>query len=186
MSFIPTHVWFLRTPKAVCWFAGVFLSLAMVLCSSCTSLFHFWRLLCVCEVLTDVAVSSDTTQTGASCGNVRHRGFQATPLLQHTFFQSHQAWYCVLFVVFTLHHALNLLHSYSLKSAYCREEKAEAKEKVVSSSSMPPVSDAGHLALSSALTYCLRQLTNSCTHFGVEQIWGYLLSSLLGILSGGI
>ena len=34
-----------------------------------------------CEVLTDVAVSSDTTQTAASCGNVRHRGFQASPLL---------------------------------------------------------------------------------------------------------
>lgn len=58
-----------------------------------------------CEVLTDVAVSSDTTQTAASCGNVRHRGFQASPLLQHTFFQSCQAWYCVLFVVFALHHA---------------------------------------------------------------------------------
>lgn len=74
----------------------------------------------------------------------------------------------MLSVVFALHHALNLPHSYSLKSAYCREENAEAKEKGVSSSSTCPVSDAGHLALSSVLPYLLLKTAYQLMH----PFWG--------------
>lgn len=77
------------------------------------SLFHLWSFLCVCEVLTDVAVCSEATQTAASCGNVHHRGFQASPLLQHTVFQSRQVdtvcfLWCLLYTMPSIYHTATL------------------------------------------------------------------------------
>lgn len=110
------------------------------------------------------------------------RGLQASPLSQHTLSQSCQAWHHVLFVPFAPCHVLTLLHSCLWSQPIVEKRMLKPRGRQCPQGPCLLVSNVGCPALSSALTHCFGHLTTLSTHFGIEQVWGHLLSSLLGFL----